>query len=171
MYKGLNKYLPVLNLAMAILIFLMIFFPAITSDGSEILKGTEATFGLEISRLFDLGSVSITFNFWNFMAFLFPIILTFTSFQVRKASSSAQETEVLSLLVKILSLGAFILAFVCFLNFGENTKGVITGVVEMEYNFSWFDHGIGVILATAFSSIGIVSSAINLFLHIKKYYI
>lgn len=170
MYNGLKKYLPVLNLALAISIFLMMFLPAIVNDGVVILNGVEATIGTEIASLYDLGNVSVGFNFWNFMAFLFPLVAIFTGFQVIKSSSSKTETENMQFLNKILSLAAFILAFACFLSFGENTKGIITGIVEIEYNFSWFDLGIGVILATIFSSVGIVLSSINLFLHFKKYF-
>ena len=147
----------------------MIFFPVITNDGTEILKGTEATFGVEIASLYDLGSVSVGFNFWNFIAFFLPVVAIYTGFQVTKSSSNAKEVQTMMLLNKVLALAAFITAFACFLNFGENTKGIITGIVEIEYNFSWFDLGIGVILATVFSGIGIASSAISLILHLKKY--
>lgn len=69
------------------------------------------------------------------------------------------------------TLVAFILSFIVFLNFGESTKGVIKGIVEVEYNFSWFDLGIGVIMATVFAGIGILSSGLNLFLLVRKYYL
>ena len=171
MTKKVMKYLPLLSFVCGILVFLMMFFPAIVSGDEMILRGTEATIGTEITSLFDLGSVSVGFNFWNFMAFLFPLVVVFTGFQVSRTKTTELEAKINKLGVATFSLIAFILSLFVFLNFGESTKGVITGIVEVEYNFGWFDLGIGVILGAIFAGIGILSSGINLFFLIRKHYL
>ena len=171
MIDKLIKYLPVLSFTLGILVFLMIFFPAIVNDDVMILRGTEATIGTEIASLYDLGSVSVGFNFWNFLAFMFPLVVVFTGVQMSRSKDSSQEVKVYKLGISAFSLIAFIISLIVFLNFGESTKGVITGIIEVEYNFSWFDLGIGVILGAIFAGIGILSSGLNLFLLVKKHYL
>jgi len=171
MTKKLIKYLPVLSFTCGILVFLMMFFPAIVNDGVMILRGNEATIGTEIASLYDLGSVSVGFNFWNFMAFMFPMVVVLTGVQLARSNNTKVEEKVNKFGLKAFALAAFILSFIVFLNFGETTKGVITGIVEIEYNFSWFDLGIGVILGAVFAGIGIISTSLNLFLLFRKYYL
>jgi hypothetical protein len=88
-----------------------------------------------------------------------------------RSKDSSQEVKVYKLGISAFSLIAFIISLIVFLNFGESTKGVITGIIEVEYNFSWFDLGIGVILGAIFAGIGILSSGLNLFLLVKKHYL
>lgn len=88
MTEKLIKYLPVLSFTCGILVFLMMFFPAIVNDGVMILRGNEATIGIEIASLYDLGSVSVGFNFWNFMAFMFPLVVVFTGVQMSRVKTS-----------------------------------------------------------------------------------
>ena len=169
--KKLWKILPNVSLVLGLLAFVAIFFPALVNeDGETLINGLKATFGGELSS-FVIGTTPIVnataqLSFANVLAFTLPLLVAISVFVVR---DMLKMKGWMSSLLKVGLFAAFLLSFILFLNLANNTTYIISIFDnDIHGDFANASLTIGPILGLIFTSMGILSTGVELALPFVK---
>lgn len=160
MFKKIEQFLPLLMIVSSILIAIMIFFPALSDDESNLINGTMAVFGGEIISFGSLINSRVNFNLVNLFAYLLPLVLTVILFILNVRSN---KSSIIKFILSAIILASFVFSLIIFLSLGSYTIITTTtfaGTITSDFSNS--DLGIGAILSLIIAIIGIVSSTLHI---------